>query len=356
MLKKYNRSFHLYTDMDYKLTQYSKASGCGCKIAPSVLEEILKGTGQAMSFGQLLVGNETKDDAAVFELHNGDCIISTTDFFTPIVDKPSDFGKISACNAISDVYAMGGKPLMAVAILGWPVDKIPVEAAREVIRGAQEICNAAGIPLAGGHSVDTQEPLFGLAVTGQIRKENLKKNNTIRENDLLYLTKPLGTGILSAALKRGLLKPEDYPVLLDTASALNSIGEKAGQLGFVHAMTDITGFGFAGHLLEMLEGNHLSAVIEKENIPVMAGVRDYMAQFVFPDNTTRNFNAQAHRTAGMADLDFMIYCDPQTSGGLLISVDEHYEVAMDEFLKKNAQFFAKVGRMTERKEKEIMFV
>lgn len=342
--------------MDYKLTHYSKASGCGCKIAPAVLEEILKGTGQAMSFGQLLVGNETKDDAAVFELHNGDCIISTTDFFTPIVDNPFDFGKISACNAISDVYAMGGKPLMAVAILGWPVDKIPVDAAKEVIRGAQEICSAAGIPLAGGHSVDTQEPLFGLAVTGQIQKEHLKKNNTVKENDLLYLTKPLGTGILSAALKRGLLKPEDYAVLLSTASSLNSIGEKAGQLSFVHAMTDITGFGFAGHLLEMLEGNNVSALIEKENIPVMNGVKEYMTQFVFPDNTTRNFNAQAHRTTGMADLDFMLYCDPQTSGGLLISVDEHYEVAMEEFFKKNNQFFSKVGKMTTRKEKEIVFV
>ena len=356
MHKRYNRSFHLYTDMDYKLTHYSKASGCGCKIAPTVLEEILKGTGQAMSFSQLLVGNETRDDAAVFELHNGDCIISTTDFFTPIVDKPFDFGKISACNAISDVYAMGGKPLMAVAILGWPVDKVPVEAAREVIRGAQEICNAAGIPLAGGHSVDTQEPLFGLAVTGRIQKENLKKNNTVRENDLIYLTKPLGTGILSAALKRGLLKPEEYTALLDTASALNSIGEKAGQLGFVHAMTDVTGFGFTGHLLEMLEGNHVSAVIEKSKIPVLNSVKDYMSQFVFPDNTTRNFNAQAHHTEGMADLDFMLYCDPQTSGGLLISVDEHYEVAIEEFFRKNDQFFCKVGKITSRKEKEIMFI
>lgn len=342
--------------MDYKLTHYSKASGCGCKIAPSVLEEILKGTGQAMSFDQLLVGNETKDDAAVFELHNGDCIISTTDFFTPIVDDPFDFGKISACNAISDVYAMGGKPLMAVAILGWPVDKIPVEAAKEVIRGAQEICSAAGIPLAGGHSVDTQEPLFGLAVTGQVRKENLKKNNTIQENDILYLTKPLGTGILSAALKRGVLKAEDYPVLLNTASTLNTIGEKAGELGFVHAMTDITGFGFAGHLLEMLDGTSLSAVIEKESIPVMKHVKDYLSQFIFPDNTTRNFNAQAPRTEGMSDLDFMLYSDPQTSGGLLISVDERYEVAMDEFLKKNNQFFSKVGRITAGKEKEIVFV
>jgi selenide,water dikinase len=342
--------------MNYKLTQYSKASGCGCKIAPAVLEEILKGTGQNMSFSQLLVGNETRDDAAVFELHNGDCIISTTDFFTPIVDDPFDFGKISACNAISDVYAMGGKPLMAVAILGWPVDKIPAEVAKEVIKGAQEICSAAGIPLAGGHSVDTQDPLFGLAVTGHIRKEHLKKNNTVKENDILYLTKPLGTGILSAALKRGLLKAEDYSLLLNTASTLNSIGEKAGQLSYVHAMTDVTGFGFTGHLLEMIEGNALSAVIEKEKIPVMSSVKEYMSQFIFPDNTTRNFNAQSARTEGMADLNFMLYCDPQTSGGLLISVDKNHESDMDDLLKSNKQFFSKIGQITSRKEKEIVFV
>lgn len=342
--------------MNYKLTQYSKASGCGCKIAPAVLEEILKGTGQSMSFSRLLVGNETRDDAAVFDLQNGDCLISTTDFFTPIVDDPFDYGKISACNAISDVYAMGGKPLMAIAILGWPVDKIPVEAAKEVIRGAQEICTAAGIPLAGGHSVDTQEPLFGLAVTGQVAKTHLKKNNTIRENDVLYLTKPLGTGILSAALKRGQLRPEDYDMLIGTAASLNSIGETAGALGYVHAMTDVTGFGFAGHLLEMLDGNALSALIEKEKIPVMDGVSHYLSQFIYPDNTTRNFTAQASRTEGMADLDFMIYCDPQTSGGLLISVDQHHEADMDALLKKKGQFFAKVGRIAAKKEKEIIFV
>ena len=187
--------------MEIKLTQFSKASGCGCKIAPTVLEEILSGCKQDVTFANLLVGNETKDDAAVYELEDGNCIISTTDFFTPIVDDAFDFGKISATNAISDVYAMGGKPLMAVAILGWPVDKIPTALAQQVIKGAQFICSQAGIPLAGGHSVDTQEPLFGLAVTGIIKKENLKRNNTVKENDVLYLTKPLGIGILSTDRK-----------------------------------------------------------------------------------------------------------------------------------------------------------
>lgn len=342
--------------MNYKLTQYSKASGCGCKIAPAVLEEMLRGTGQSVSFSHLLVGNETKDDAAVFELEDGNCIISTTDFFTPVVDDPFDFGTISACNAISDVYAMGGKPMMAIAILGWPVDKIPVEAAREVIRGAQEICSLAGIPLAGGHSVDTQEPLFGLAVSGQVKKEFLKKNNTVKENDILYLTKPLGTGILSAALKRGKLEQEDYHTLFSISSALNSIGEKAGQKPYVHAMTDITGFGFAGHLLEMLAGNSLSAVIEKEKVPLMNNLGNYMSQFIYPDNTTRNFNAQGIHIEGMTNLDFMIFCDPQTSGGLLISVDGCHETEMDEFMNNNGQFYAKVGRITAKKEKQIVFI
>ena len=196
--------------MSVKLTQYSKASGCGCKIAPAILEEILSGCKQVITFKNLLVGNETKDDAAVYELEDGNCIISTTDFFTPIVDDAFDFGKISACNAISDIYAMGGKPLMAVAILGWPVDKIPTAIAQQVIKGAQEICTKAGIPLAGGHSVDTQEPLFGLAVTGIIKKEHIKKNNNVKENDILYITKPLGIGILSTALKRGLLKSPTF--------------------------------------------------------------------------------------------------------------------------------------------------
>ncbi|MCD6018095.1 MAG: hypothetical protein K0S53_1216 [Bacteroidetes bacterium] len=342
--------------MSVKLTQYSKASGCGCKIAPAVLEEILSGCKQNIVFQNLLVGNETKDDAAVYELEDGNCIISTTDFFTPIVDEAFDFGKISACNAISDIYAMGGKPLMAIAILGWPVDKIPTEFAQQVIKGAQEMCSRAGIPLAGGHSVDTQEPLFGLAVTGIVKKENIKKNNSIKENDILYLTKPLGIGVLSTALKRGLLTEKDYSLLLDQTTSLNSIGEKLGSLNYVHAITDITGFGFAGHLLEMLAGNNLSARIKKESLPIMEPAKEYAKQFVFPDNTTRNYNNQSKHIAGMTDLDFIFYCDPQTSGGLLFSVDATHEQEMDEFLNSCSQFFAKVGEITTRLEKEIVFI
>jgi selenide,water dikinase len=342
--------------MSVKLTQYSKASGCGCKIAPAVLEEILSGCKQEVAFENLLVGNETKDDAAVYELEDGNCIISTTDFFTPIVDNAFDFGKISACNAISDVYAMGGKPLMAVAILGWPVDKIPADVAQQVIKGAQEICTKAGIPLAGGHSVDTQEPLFGLAVTGLVKKENIKKNNTVKENDVLYITKPLGIGVLSTALKRGLLNETHYQLLLEQTTSLNSIGEKLGALSYVNAITDITGFGFAGHLLEMLTNSNLSASIKKESLPIMEAAKEYAKQFVFPDNTTRNYNAQSKHIAGMTDLDFIFYCDPQTSGGLLFSVGNSHEKEIDELLNTNNQYFAKIGTITCKQEKEILFI
>lgn len=342
--------------MSIKLTQFSKASGCGCKIAPAILEEILSGCKQDITFKNLLVGNETKDDAAVYELEDGNCVISTTDFFTPIVDDAFDFGKISACNAISDIYAMGGKPLMAVAILGWPVDKIPAEVAQQVIKGAQEICSKAGIPLAGGHSVDTQEPLFGLAVTGLVKKEHIKKNNSVKENDILYITKPLGIGILSTALKRGLLNEEHYKLLLKQTTSLNSIGEKLGTLPYVNAITDVTGFGFAGHLLEMLADTNLSATIKRKELPIMEAAKEYAKQFVFPDNTTRNYNDQSKHIAGMIDLDFIFYCDPQTSGGLLFSVDPSHEKEMDEILNTQQHYFAKVGCVTLKQEKAIHFV
>ena len=342
--------------MSVKLTQYSKASGCGCKIAPAVLEEILSGSKSPINFPGLLVGNDTRDDAAVYEMADGNCIISTTDFFTPIVDNAVDFGKISACNAISDVYAMGGKPMMAVAILGWPIDKIPVSYAKEVIKGAQEICNKAGIPLAGGHSVDTQEPLFGLAVTGSVRKEYLKRNNAVKENDVLYLTKPLGIGIMSTALKRGLLKDEDYSVFLGQTTSLNSIGETLGKLSFVNAITDVTGFGFAGHLLEMLSNTGLSAIIKRVEVPLLEPAKLFAKQFVFPDNTTRNYNACSAQIEGMIDLDMLFFCDPQTSGGLLFSVDPNHENEMDSFLKEQKQFFVKVGTIAGKTSKEIVFV
>ncbi|MFA6152227.1 MAG: selenide, water dikinase SelD [Chitinophagaceae bacterium] len=341
--------------MEIKLTQFSKASGCGCKIAPAVLDEILNGCKQENVFKNLLVGNESKDDAAVYEIDNGNCIISTTDFFMPIVDDAFDFGRIAACNAISDVYAMGGKPLMAIAILGWPVEKLPASIAQQVIRGAQEICRQAGIPLAGGHSVDTPEPLFGLAVTGMVQKENIKHNNTPQENDILYLTKPLGIGVMATALKRSLLNEEQYAALLSQTTSLNSIGAQLSGLPYVTAMTDITGFGFNGHLLEMLSGTNFSAIIKKDHLPVMESAKVFAAQFVFPDNTTRNYNAQLAEIEGMTGLDFITYCDPQTSGGLLFSVSAGKENEMDVFLQQQHQYFAKVGTIEQKREKKIVF-
>ena len=341
--------------MSVKLTQYSKAAGCGCKLAPSVLEEILSGCKQDLIFKNLLVGNETKDDAAVYEMNDGNCIISTTDFFTPIVDDPFDFGRIAACNAISDIYAMGGKPLMAIAILVWPIDKIPPHVAQEVIKGALEVCNRAGIPLAGGHSIDNQEPIFGLAVTGTVKKENIKTNNAIQENDLLYFTKPLGIGVLSTALKRGLLDESHYEDLIKSTTQLNSIGEKLGTLPFVHAMTDVTGFGFAGHLLEMLSGNDLSAIIQKDALPILEIAKDLAKQSCFPGGTTRNHQAQAPHIEGMEGTDYIIYCDPQTSGGLLFSVNPKHEAEMDTFLRMENQFFAKVGKIEAKRGKTIVF-
>ena len=226
-----------------KLTQYSHGAGCGCKISPAVLDTILHSDQVKFQFPGLLVGNESKDDAAVFDLGDGMCVISTTDFFMPIVDDPFTFGSIASVNAISDIYAMGGTPLMAVAILGWPISKIPAEVAQQVLEGSRNVCAKAGIPLAGGHSIDSPEPIFGLAVTGIVRNENLKKNSTAKEGNLLYLTKPIGVGMITTALKRGLALPEDFEEAVQVMSQLNDLGKDLGKLDHVKALTDVTGFG-----------------------------------------------------------------------------------------------------------------
>lgn len=308
------------------LTHYSHGAGCGCKIAPKVLDEILKSNIAVPDNKQLLVGNHSKDDAAVYDLGNGMALISTTDFFMPIVDDAFDFGRIAAANSISDVYAMGGKPLMAIAILGWPVEKLPVELAQKVIEGGRTICAEAGIPLAGGHSIDSPEPIFGLAITGIVPVENLKKNNTAQEGDLLFLTKPLGVGILSTAQKRGLLKPEHLPVMISQMTTLNKTGEELGRIKGVTSMTDVTGFGLLGHLIEMAEGSGLSAEIWYDKVPVTEGVREYISQRIFPDATTRNWSSYSDKVKfekGVNVMEaFTLLPDPQTNGGLLISVKE----------------------------------
>ncbi len=304
--------------MSIKLTSFSHGAGCGCKLSPEVLQYILSGGG-TNGFEKLMVGNDTNDDAAVYDLDGEKAIISTTDFFTPIVDDPADFGAIAATNAISDVYAMGGSPLMAIAILGWPIDKIDASIAGEVMAGARKKCQEAGIPLAGGHSIDTIEPIFGLAVTGQVSKEHLKRNSSAKEGDLIYLTKPIGVGLVTTAQKKGIADREDLDIARKSMLTLNNIGAELSYISGVHAMTDVTGFGLAGHLIEMAESGDLTAFIDPNSIPVFQFVGKYLDAGTIPGGTTRNWNSYGHKIHGNG-IDHRLLADPQTSGGLLISV------------------------------------
>ncbi|OFY84653.1 MAG: selenide, water dikinase SelD [Bacteroidetes bacterium RIFCSPLOWO2_12_FULL_35_15] len=315
-----------------KLTQYSHGGGCGCKIAPQLLDEILKSNFVAPKNDKLIVGNSSKDDAAVYDIGNGQGLISTTDFFMPIVDDAFEFGKIASANAISDVYAMGGKPLMAIAILGWPINKLPVETAQQVIDGARAICAEAGIPLAGGHSIDSPEPIFGLAVSGLIDLKNLKQNNTAKEGNLLYLTKKIGVGILSTAGKKGILKEEHIGIAAKQMMQLNKLGEKAGQLSGVTAMTDVTGFALLGHLIEMAEGSNLTAEISYSKVPLFEGLEFYTSQKCMPGNTQKNWKSFETKVAGMTEELTYTLCDPQTNGGLLIAVDPDSKTEFENLL------------------------
>ncbi len=334
-----------------RLTTMSHGSGCGCKIAPAVLEEILKGHEPQKLFPNLLVGNESKDDAAILDIGNDECLISTTDFFTPIVDDPYDFGRIAAANALSDVYAMGGKPILALAILGFPVDKLPVSVAREIIAGAKAICKEAGIPLAGGHSIDSKEPIFGLAVNGLVKKKNIRRNNTAKPGDLLFLTKPIGTGILATALKRGLLLPEDLKNAISVMTELNTLGTSLSEHEEVHAMTDITGFGLLGHLIEMCEGSGVSAELDFKKIPLIDNLKHYTDQFILPDSVYRNWNAFEKKVSGISGPAFMPLCDPQTSGGLLVSVDPEFAMKIKEY---SLLFLNPIGRVINQIEATVV--
>ena len=307
---------------EIKLTQYSHGAGCGCKISPAILDKILHSTATIPADARLLVGNDKRDDAAVLDLGNGTALISTTDFFMPIVDDAYDFGRIASANAISDVYAMGGKPVLAIAILGWPVDKLPPEVAQKVLEGSRSVCAEAGITLAGGHSIDCPEPVFGLAVNGLVNIHHLKQNSTAAAGCRLYLTKALGVGILSTAQKRGLLLPEDAAIALRSMVTLNKLGVVFGQLKSVKAMTDVTGFGLLGHLAEMCEGSSLSAVIEFDKVPVIPSLPWYLNQNCFPGGTQRNWNSYGDKVGELTDEQRYVLADPQTSGGLLVAVSE----------------------------------
>jgi selenide,water dikinase len=326
-----------------RLTQFSPGAGCGCKIAPKDLEEILKNSRSNLIFENLLVGNDSKDDAAVYDIGDGKAIVSTTDFFTPIVDDPFDFGRISATNAISDIYAMGGKPLMAIAILGWPLDKLPAEIASKVISGAREVCDKAGIPLAGGHSINSTDPIFGLAVTGIVSSSKVKQNNSATEGCLLYLTKPLGIGLVSTAEKFGVARDEDRAEATKLMTTLNTAGIAFAERPEVKSMTDVTGFGLLGHSLEMAEGSGLKAVIEYDKVPRIAGVDYYIKQECIPGGTNRNFSSYGHKVSPMTGDQRALLCDPQTSGGLLLAVEKDMAAEFEKFAVSEGVTLTEIG-------------
>lgn len=316
-----------------RLTEYSHGAGCGCKISPQVLDTILASKLTIAPNPNLLVGHSSKDDAAAYDLGNGQVILSTTDFFMPIADDAFDFGRIAATNAISDIYAMGGTPLMAVAILGWPVNTLPAELAQLVVDGGRQACSDAGIPLAGGHSIDSQEPIFGLAVTGQVAKQQLKQNNTATAGCVLYLTKPLGVGILTTAQKQKKLLPEHEFIARDVMCQLNTVGANVATLDGVKAMTDVTGFGLLGHLLEMCEGSAVQAKLQYKAIPFLAPVKNYIALGCVPGGTGRNFDSYGHKLGVLSNEQRALLCDPQTSGGLLIAVEESSAILLEQLLR-----------------------
>lgn len=338
--------------MEIKLTEYSHSSGCGCKIAPSVLETILQNSSQQFMDAKLMVGNSTKDDAAVYDLGNNQALISTVDFFMPIVDDAFTFGQIAAANAISDVYAMGGKPILATAILGWPISKLPAELAQKVLQGAREKCNEANIALAGGHSVDALEPMFGLSVNGVVAHHHLKKNATSKEGDLIYITKKIGVGILATALKRGVIKEVHKQSFIKQLTELNSIGTLFGSLPYVNALTDITGFGLLGHLIEMMEGANLSAELNYQNVPVIDGVAEYTSKMIVPDNLYRNWNSYEKKTNNIGAESFFTLNDPQTNGGLMVCIDKNFQNEFEQILNNNGlqEFSKPIGRVIAKNE------
>ncbi len=328
-----------------KLTQYSHGAGCGCKISPAVLDTILHSDQPKTKFPYLLVGNESKDDAAVYDIGDGTCIISTTDFFMPIVDDPFTFGSIASVNAISDVYAMGGEPFMAIAILGWPINTIPPEVAKEVLEGSRKVCAEAGIPLAGGHSIDCPEPVFGLAVSGKLKKEHLKRNDTAKEGSLLYLTKPLGIGIITTAQKKNIVAEPHLKKAVDTMLTLNKLGAYLGKLPYVNALTDVTGFGLLGHLVEMCEGSGLSAEISFDQVPKFDFLENYIQQKSMPGGTQRNWASYGMKISPISEAQRAILADPQTSGGLLISVDAEQTAVFEREIAENGFQLKPFGKL-----------
>lgn len=306
----------------FRLTSLAHGGGCGCKIAPGLLSQILRDQASAIVPPELLVGLASSDDAAVYQLNPQQALIATTDFFTPIVDNPHDFGRIAASNALSDIYAMGGQPIFALAITGMPIDKLAPEVIREILAGGQQVCQQAGIPIAGGHSIDTAEPIYGLVVLGLAHPDQIKRNSSAEAGDVLVLSKPLGIGLYSAALKRGLLSDADYQTLLGYTTQLNRPGTALAQLSEVHALTDVTGFGLLGHLLEIARGSGLSASIQYSRLPLLSRATEFATQGVITGASRRNWQSYGEAidlAEALTESQRAILCDPQTSGGLLIS-------------------------------------
>lgn len=328
-----------------RLTSFSKSSGCGCKIEPAALSSMLSGIRPGFRSEQLILGNEHADDASVFKLNDHTYLLQTTDFFTPVVDDPFLYGQIAAANALSDIWAMGGKPLMANAILGWPMDELGGDMAAQVMDGATEICNRSGVSLAGGHSIDIPVPVFGLSVSGTCGPHQLKTNSDAKEGDILLLTKGLGTGILSAAYKRNVLDEAGFEAFKKQILQLNSIGMLLSDLPGVHAMTDITGFGLVGHLLEICSASGLTAALDWSSVPLIEEAKPLAAQFILPDNAFRNWNACAARVESAVDEAFPFLCDPQTNGPLLISADPASLISIRSLFAENNLPVFEIGRL-----------
>jgi selenide,water dikinase len=334
-----------------KLTQFSPAAGCGCKLSPETLREILTPVevdALEDSTSPLLVGNSSRDDAAAVDIGGGRALLSTTDFFTPIVDDPFEFGQISATNAISDIYAMGGHPTVAIAILGWPVDKLAPAIASRVLAGARQTCREAGIALAGGHSIDISEPIFGLAVSGLVDIERLKQNNTAQKGDTLFLTKPLGVGIISTAIKRGKAQASDVELASQSMRLLNRIGPSLAEINGVNALTDVTGFGLAGHLTEIMTASALDADINWSQIPTLPNLEYYVEEECVPGGTGRNYTSIKKHLPPLNPTQRAILCDPQTSGGLLVTAQPEAVDHVSKVLKDAGLPFSPIGRLNKQ--------
>jgi len=305
-----------------RLTEFSHGGGCGCKIAPAVLSELLASAPVRGLPEALMVGTETADDAAVYRLNDTQALVVTTDFFTPVVDDPYDFGRIAATNAISDVYAMGASPILALAVVGMPLEKLPVAVIRKILEGGESVCAQAGIPVAGGHSIDTIEPIYGLVALGLVHPEKVKRNSAARAGDVLVLGKPLGVGILSAALKKGVLSETGYAQMIDCTTKLNTPGVPLSEMPDVHALTDVTGFGLAGHLLGICRGSGVAAEVRLDLLPTIDEALEWVRRGVATGASERNWSGYGHDVAlpaGAPEWVRKIVTDPQTSGGLLVA-------------------------------------